>query len=345
MRRTEAGHDLVDLQLAARLAAKLSASDPLERSYLLNDLESDFVSLTAEAEPHVAEETGFQPATPAVPIVMSRREWARANIGPLIELIDPLLHRMDEKMQSAPLGAFARSAYRSALGAQMGIVLGFISHRVLGQYDVTSTAGNEIWFVGTNVVATERRLGASPRDFRLWITLHELTHRAQFEGLSWMRDYFLSSVDELMGSIHLDPRSLLERIGEMVRSGNEGPLAFLDESQRESFFKLQAFMSVVEGHGNFVMDRVAQRTIPSHARLRRAFVARGAAGGPLAKIVRRIFGLDLKRMQYEEGQKFFELVFERSGRKGVDLALSSPETLPSGEEIRDPAGWLLRMGI
>jgi coenzyme F420 biosynthesis associated uncharacterized protein len=342
---------LVDTGVALRVAGRL-AIDPMEGSYLLQDLAGHFAELVAEAEPLVIEEAGFGPSTPARARVMSRSEWAQANVSSIVTLLSPLLDKVDARIPDGAAGGFTRRAYGSALGAQLGGVLGFISQRVLGQYEIDPVNAQDVWFVGPNVVITERRFGFVPRDFRLWVATHELTHRAQFEGNDWLRGYFMGLVHSLLSSLELQPMSLLERALKVVSSsgpsgsGNESTpigIRLLDEDQRKIFDKLQAMMSVVEGHGNFLMDAVGTAVIPTQGRMRRSLQS-GSWEGPLGKVMRRLLGLDLKRAQYEEGQKFFDAVSAAAGRDGVRAVFGSAESLPTLEEIRSPALWLARVG-
>jgi coenzyme F420 biosynthesis associated uncharacterized protein len=323
----------------------------MQGSYLLQDLASHFAELVAEAEPLVVAEAGFGPSTPARARVMSRSEWAQANVSSIVTLLSPLLDKVDARIPDGAAGGFTRRAYSSALGAQLGGVLGFISQRVLGQYEIDPVNAQDVWFVGPNIVITERRFGFVPRDFRLWVATHELTHRAQFEGNEWLRAYFAGLVHDLLSSLELQPMSLLERALKVVSSsGPSGSVSdstpigirLLDEDQRRTFDKLQSMMSVVEGHGNFLMDAVAATTIPTQPRMRRSLQS-GSWEGPLGKVMRRLLGLDLKRAQYEEGQKFFDTVSAAAGRDGVRAAFQNSESLPTLEEIRAPDRWLTRI--
>jgi coenzyme F420 biosynthesis associated uncharacterized protein len=295
----------------------------------------------------VAAEAGFGPETPVRSRVLSRAEWAGANVTSVVKLLSPLLEKVEAKIPSGASGSLTRRAYASTLGAQLGGVLGFISQRVLGQYEIDPVNADEVWFVGPNIVITERRFGFIPRDFRLWVATHELTHRAQFEGNPWLREYFGGLVQDLLGSLDLQPISMLERAWRAFTGPAEAAVPFgirlLDEHQREVFNQLQALMSVVEGHGNFIMDRVAETIIPTQPRMRRTLQGGAPWDGPLGKVMRRLLGLDLKRMQYEEGQRFFDAVHTALGREGVRSTFSSPESLPTLEELRAPQRWLSRV--
>jgi len=340
---------LVDTALAARVAGRL-ATDPMEGSYLLQDLAGHLAELVAEAEPLVAEEAGFGAATPARARVMSRSEWAQANVTSIVGLLSPLLDKVDARIPEGAAGGLARRAYGSTLGAQLGGVLGFVSQRVLGQYELDPANATDVWFVGPNIVITERRYGFVPRDFRLWVATHELTHRAQFEGNPWLRGYFTGLVHDLLVSLELQPMTLLERAIKVVGSSAAGPdgtptpigIRLLDDNQRAIFDKLQALMSVVEGHGNFLMDVIGARCIPTQPRMRRSLRG-GSWEGPLGKVLRRVLGLDLKRAQYEDGQRFFDAVSTAAGRTGVRTAFLEPGSLPTLTEIRAPELWLERV--
>ena len=339
---------LVETGVALKVAQRFAA-DPMAGSYLVEGLASDFAARVAEAEPLVAEEAGFAPDSRALARVMSRSEWAEANIASTVRLLSPLLERVEAHMPTPSVGSpagLARRAYGSALGAQLGGVLGFVSQRVLGQYELDPSNAGEVWFVGPNIVLTEHRFGFLPHDFRLWVATHELAHRAQFEGNAWLRGYFTGLVRTLVDSLELQPLMLLDRVLKVRRTGPGDPtpmgIRLLDERQRVIFDHLQALMSVVEGHGNFVMDRVALDHIPTQPRMRRS-LSGASLDGPLGKVLRRILGLDMKKLQYDEGQRFFEAVHAAGGREAVRACFADAVSLPTLGELREPSTWLARV--
>lgn len=338
--------DLLDVSAAARFTARFASTGPLDRSYLLDDLESHFSELVREAEPLIEQETGFRPAVPAAAKVLSRNEWANLNVDSMLTLMGPLLEKVERRMASVPTAPLLRVAYRPAIGAQLGAVLGFLSQRVLGQYDILVSHGDEVWFVGPNMVLIEKKFGFVPRDFRLWVVLHELTHRAQFEGNPWVRDHFLESINGLLGSMDVDSRALIQRLKDAFGPSEGLPLGFrlLGPEQKERFDRMQAFMSVIEGHGNFVMDRIAERVIPTQPRMKQTLRGGGATSGFIPKLIGKLLGLELKKAQYLQGEAFFERVFEVRGQEGVSTCFSGPESLPTLEEVRAPDLWLARTG-
>lgn len=354
--------DLVNVRVAASFAAKFSSPGELAGSYLLDGLQASLDEIVREAEPLIAEESGFTPRVPAVARVLSREQWARANVASTLTLMNPLLDKVESKLSAkSPPGA--RMAYGSLMGAQLGTVLGFLSQRVLGQYDILMGHQDQVWFVGPNIVAIERQHGFIPRDFRLWVALHELTHRAQFEANPWVRPYFLSSVDKMINLMDMDAKTVLDRMIAALKGGGgkrqrealfaqQGaqpgmPMAFrlLGDEQLEQFNKLQAFMSVIEGHGNFVMDKAAQGRIPSQPRMSQLFRGSKSTLGPVAKLMAKVLGFELKKAQYEQGQRFFNAVFEAAGPDGVRRCFESADMLPTLDEVKSPDLWLQRVPV
>jgi len=341
---------MVDEAVATRFAAMFAQPGSLDQSYLLDGLQESFDDLVREAEPLIAEESGFLADQPAIARVLSRQEWAASNVTSMLELMSPLLNKVEKRMDRTQMLPGAKFAYKAGLGAQLGTVLGFLSQRVLGQYDILMAHQNQVWFVGPNIVMMERRFGFLPRDFRLWIVLHELTHRGQFEANPWVRPHFLSLVGQMLESMDVDAKTLADRMISSFKAvakdeGDPKPLVFrvLDEQQLEVFNTLQAFMSVIEGHGNFVMDRIAEGRIPSQPRMSQALRGGGNIGSPLARLMAKVLGFELKKAQYVQGQIFFDAVYARAGSPGVKTVFKSVESLPTLDEVRSPELWLSRV--
>lgn len=340
---------MVDEAVASRFAALFAQPGSLDQSYLLDGLQESFEALVREAEPLIAEEAGFTPSQAAVARVLSRQDWASENVTSMLDLMSPLLNKVQKRMDISQMLPGAKFAYKAALGAQLGTVLGFLSQRVLGQYDILMAHQNQVWFVGPNIVLMERRFGFLPRDFRLWIVLHELTHRAQFEANPWVRPHFLGLVNKMLESMDMDAKALADRMLSSFKGGKNGdadaPLVFrvLNPEQMEVFNTLQAFMSVIEGHGNFVMDRVGEGRIPSQPRMSQALRGGGTIGSPLARLMAKVLGFELKKAQYVQGQLFFDAVYARAGSPGVKAVFESVHSLPTLEEVKAPEKWLNRV--
>jgi len=245
-------------------------------------------------------------------------------------------------------------------GAEAGALLGWMSSRVLGQYDLLIVEDERpeeqdlVYYVGPNILSLEKRYGFPPREFRLWIAVHECTHRAQFTGVPWLRPYFLSLVNELLDTVEPDPGRFLEVVKESVaerRAGNgrslsDGGLSALlaTPEQRVTMDKVTGLMSLLEGHGDITMDRAAKDLIPSQPRFARVMSQRRKNSTGITKVVQRLTGMEAKLAQYEEGENFVNAVEAFGGRELFDQVWTSPETLPNIDEIREPNRWIERMG-
>ena len=203
----------IDWTVAERVAGRASGKDPFAESYHYASLAPDFDRLTAIAEDQVAEATGLQSLSgPGRARVTDRQGWVHANIASFQRLLRPVTDRLDERMASSP---FAPVARRIA-GAEVGVLLGWMSSRVLGQYDLLVIEDEDpedqdiVYFVGPNILGLEKRFAFPPEEFRHWLALHEVTHRAQFTGIPWMREHFLSLVQQTVGAVDADPKAFLE---------------------------------------------------------------------------------------------------------------------------------------
>ena len=240
----------------------------------------------------------------------------------------------------------------------MGALLGWMATRVLGQYDLLVVEDEQpdqqdlVYYVGPNVLGIEKRFGFPPREFRLWLALHEVTHRAQFTGVPWLRPHFLSLVDETLGSVDTDPTRLihaLRRVADAARHGRnplaDGGLAHLLASaeQADALQRVAGMMSLLEGHGDVTMDRAGADRIPSAARFSRVLRARRRQVSPALRLLQQLLGLEAKLNQYEQGEKFIAAVEGAGGPALLNSAFEAPINLPTLAEIRAPERWIERM--
>ncbi len=257
----------IDYDLAVRTAARLAPAGPQLTRPEADAVVAELRELAVSAEQHVRDVTGLvPPGEPEPATVVDRRGWAQANVDGFRVVLDPLTHRLLDTQRSA----IALRATATAAGLQMGGVLSFLSSRVLGQYEAFTASGTpgRLLLVAPNIVETERRLGVDPHDFRLWVTLHEVTHRTQFTAVPWLHDHVRSEIDALLSASSLDdPSALLARARDVVRRApgavrEGGSLAALLQSpeQQEVLERVTAFMSLLEGHAEHVMDGVARRS-------------------------------------------------------------------------------------
>jgi coenzyme F420 biosynthesis associated uncharacterized protein len=359
------GPGAVDWETAERVARWMGSRTRVPAPFRPDLLQAEFAELTEQAEELVAASTGLRSAAgPARARVTDRAGWVSANVASFQRLLGRHLDRLDPSRLSAANPVLARlagplaTAGRTATGVQMGVILGWLSTRVLGQYDLLLTEESVddqdlVYFVGPNVVALEREHGFEPREFRLWLALHEVTHRCQFTAIPWMRDYFVSLVEEGIGSLEPDPTRLaaaLRRMTEEIRAGrnpleDNGALGLVaTPEQLEGLHRIQALMSLLEGHGDVTMDRAGAADIPSAARFSAVLRQRRKQAHGLSRILQQLIGMEAKMRQYEEGERFITAVEEAGGPGLLDRAWRGPEWLPSLEEIRDPSSWIERVG-
>lgn len=310
-------------------------------------LREDFAALVPHAESLVSEFTGLSAnGFRSRAWVMSRGEWVSANLRGLQRMLEPLAERI--------LGQRGSRAHfrRKALGAQIGVLLGYVSRKVLGQYDIFLPPDDDglLYFVGPNVAEVERRFALPGHDFRLWISLHEVTHRVQFGATPWLRSYLSGLVETYLDSVELDAGQLarqLKRAVEEVRAGAEwrgmGALFLLmTPEQRELFQKMQSVMSLLEGHATYVMNKAATGRVHDVARLRRTLRERRRSGG-VERAFQRAIGFETKVRQYDAGDRFVATVVERTGMDGFNLVWQREENLPTLIEVADPGRWLARV--
>lgn len=346
--------DPVSWDLAARVAIRVAGREPFAESYHYASLQPDFDEFTAEAEELVAAETGLRSLSgPARARVTDRAGWVRANVASFQRLLRPLTDRLGARLSKGAIG----SVGRAVAGAEVGTLLGWMSTRVLGQYDLLIAEDDEpdeqdlVYYVGPNVLSLEKRYGFPPREFRLWLALHEVTHRAQFTGVPWMRQHFLSLVEESLGAIDADPRRLLDavrRAAEEVRAGrnplDDGGLVTLLASPEQNAVlqRLQGLMSLLEGHGDVTMDRAGRAHVPSADRFARVLRQRRQASG-FTKVVQKLTGIEAKLLQYEQGERFIEAIEREGGTEQLEVVWRGQEWLPTLPEIRRPELWLERV--
>lgn len=346
---------LVDRRVATLVARRAAGRSPLEDSHLLERLRAGLERAVPRSEELVGEFSGIPAPPPVRWALVDRAEWAAANVAGMATLLAPLEDRLGSRLEALPVGP--RVAQKVLVSTEIGVLLGYVARRVLGQYDVLvpeAPAGSRapLSFVGPNIVDTERRFGFVPDEFALWVSLHEVTHRFQFEGVPWLREHFLSLVRGYLEHAEVDARGLAARLAAAARRLATGsvppeernPVYLLaGPEQRQTLDDIQALMSVVEGHGNFVMDSVGTRVLPSLGRMRAAFDRRRRQLGALQRAINAAIGLDLKLRQYELGQRFCEQVAARAGHEVLRELWVEPARLPTLAELREPGRWLGRV--
>src|ERR687898_3214326 len=340
---------LIDWGTVSQTGRRVGGSGPPTPAVERARMREDLAEVVPYAETLIQEFTGLSSAgrSPARAWLMSRGEWVNANAKGLQRLLEPLAERV------LPEGAPRSDLRRKALGAQIGALLGYVSRKVLGQYDAFLPPDDDglLYFVGPNVAEVEQRFLLPPRDFRLWIAVHEVTHRVQFGSAPWLRDHIRGQVDRYLGTVSLESNDLgkqIRRAIEEARAGANvrgmgGLFLLLNDEQREIVRHVQGVMSLLEGHASFVMNEVSKDHVGDLPRMRKALAERRQRAGGVERSFQRAIGFDKKIEQYDAGERFVREVVSRAGMDGLNRVWLAPEGLPTVEEIAEPSAWVARV--
>jgi coenzyme F420 biosynthesis associated uncharacterized protein len=342
---------LIDWDLAARTAKKISPAPPTLDRVDADAVVEELYRATEVAAAHVAELTQLtEPPVTALTRVVDRDGWIDVNVGGMRTVMTPIV---DKLSTASSMGAIGEAVGGRVTGVQAGAVIGFLSGKVLGQFEFFDNTGGQLLLVAPNLVAVERQLDVDPSDFRLWVCLHEVTHRVQFTAVPWMRQHMLDEVGALTETVDTDPEVLRQRLGQALgelvsaargQGDGAGLLSVLaSPEQRAVLERVTAFMSLVEGHAEYVMNAVSPTVIPTQPSIEARFARRRKGGNPLDRLLRRLLGLDAKTRQYVDGSAFVRAVVSRVGLADFNAIWTSAETLPTKAEIAAPADWIARV--
>jgi coenzyme F420 biosynthesis associated uncharacterized protein len=382
---------MIDWELAISTGVRFARQGPNVSLADARAVVAELRGLTAVVQQPVRDVTGLVSQGAIGPVaVVDRPGWIRANVGGFRVVLEPLADRLAERGTTVPGSGVMGAVGSRVTGVQAGLILAYLSARVLGQYELflppgdgtasangsangrsangataSGAAGSpggsagaaagvgRLTLVAPNIVLVERELGVDPHDFRRWVCLHEETHRVQFTSVPWLRGYVQGLMTEFLLASDMDPTAIADRlraaagaVAGAVRGSDGQSLveAIQTPQQRELLDKLTAVMTLVEGHGDYVMDAVGPQVVPTVADIREKFSNRRGSAGRVEQVIRRILGIDLKMKQYAEGSRFVATVVEEAGMAHFNKVWTSPETLPTRDELASPATWLARVG-
>ncbi|ASF13266.1 zinc-dependent metalloprotease [Nocardia brasiliensis] len=338
----------VDWRLAAKTGAALVPAGPRTSRYSAEQVVAELAAASVRAEGPVREVSRLlddQPV-PAARIV-DRPGWIAAAADSMAQLTG-----------SDGTGAERGLLQGKPAGVQAGAMLAFLSTAILGQYDPFTGPDGTLLLVAPNIMAVERALGVSPSDFRLWVCLHEVTHRVQFSSAPWLAEYMRTNV-EVLGEVGDEPlNEMLSRLLEEVRDRRRGTVpddpatrgvvgllrATQAPPQRAALDRLLMLGTLLEGHADHVMDAVGPAVVPSVEQIRSAFdQRRKRPTNPIQRIMRALLGVDAKVAQYVRGKKFVDDVVGRVGMTEFNTIWTDAETLPRTDEIETPERWVARV--
>jgi coenzyme F420 biosynthesis associated uncharacterized protein len=341
---------VIDWVLAERIAGYVAGTGDAEPP------RADLGALARLSEQRVVAYTGLTPTRELPePEGVSRKEWVSSNIGAMRLLLDPVLAKSTQN-----LGAL-RPAMELGMGlvlsTEVGVVLGYLAQRVLGQYELVlldeavEDRPPRLLFVLPNLGQAVKNFGAEEEEFMTWVALHEVTHAVQFGGVPWLHGYLSGLVKELLQSAEVrleSPRKLrlpsgaeVKRVLAALRQGDLISVV-TSHAERETLDRVQAVMAVVEGHAEHVMDAVAPDLLPNLPKLRQAIDRRRKSQSGVSRLLAKLLGMEMKLRQYEQGKIFCDAVVAQAGVPALHRVFTSPEALPTQAELRDPAAWLAR---
>ena len=342
----------VDWVLAEKVANQIANRAPFSDASYLKGLNESFNDFTISAEKLVENSTGLKSLSGAARAkVVDRSGWIRANFSSLKRLLKPVL------IEDSELKMSSISSRITAL--EIGAVLGWMSTRVLGQYDLLVLDNEDlndqdlVYYVGPNICAIERRYAFDPDGFRLWLAIHELTHRAQFTGVYWMREHYLSLVKNLLQEVQIATDETTKKSYSQIRLSNEPEDSRFSEFKLSNFFtsidqkdsinEIAALMTILEGHGDVIMSRAGKGHIRNQERFEKVVSQRRKSATGATKIFQKLLGIEAKLAQYEQGEEFINTIEESEGIDFLNTVWEDPGNLPKLEEIKDPNLWISRI--
>ncbi|MEV6324383.1 zinc-dependent metalloprotease [Nocardia sp. NPDC051787] len=339
---------VVDWRLAAKTGSALVPAGPRTSRYSAEQVVAELADASVRAEAPVREVSGLLDDRP-VPAarIVDRPGWITAAADSMAQLTGT---------GGAPAGTKLFAG--KPAGVQAGAMLAFLSTAILGQYDPFTGSDGTLLLVAPNIVAVERALGVSPSDFRLWVCLHEVTHRVQFSSAPWLAEYMRANV-EVLGEVGDEPLAeMLSRLVEAVRERRRGGVsddpaargvvgllrATQAQPQREALDRLLMLGTLLEGHADHVMDAVGPAVVPSVRQIRTAFdQRRRRPTNPLQRLLRALLGVDAKVAQYVRGKKFVDEVVGTVGMARFNTVWTDADALPRTDEIENPQRWIARV--
>ena len=340
----------VDWQFAKATGSRLVAAGPRVTPSEAAAVVAEVRAAAARAQQPVADTARMHaPGDAPAPLVVDRPTWISLNADSMAALMEPVLAKLTATGKSP--SEVGRTVGGKVTGGEVGALLAFMAGKVLGQYDLAPDGTPALLLVAPNLVHVERELGVDPHDFRLWVCMHEETHRVQFTAVPWLREHLVDRVRTLATDLTPDPQTLQDTLSRITsqlpdafRTGGTGLVDVIaTPEQRQSIAEVTAVMSLLEGHADVVMDEVGPQVIPSVDTIRAKFNQRRKGVGAFDRMLRRLLGLEAKMRQYRDGAVFVRTVVDEVGVDGFNRVWESPQTLPKPAEIEEPSSWVARV--
>ncbi len=351
--------ELLDWDRVQEIAIRTCGKAPLQPPWSSRKLRTDYENMVRQVEEPIANYTRTSlPSSGTAVSVMGRKEWIEANVAGFRRLFEPVEEMYHELgRQTAVIVPGLAQLSQLAVSSQIGLLLGYLSKRVLGQYDMSvlgrePMSGGKLYFVQQNIEGIEAQLGLPTDEFRSWIVLHESTHAHEFEVFPWLRDYMNHTLHAYLDSVLQEVRrssgspagpAVIARIVDNLRSGRSILESVMSTRQQRHMGQLQALMCLLEGYSNHVMNEVGRVIMPHFDRIRERVESRSRERSQTEQLFLKLTGLSMKMEQYRLGELFVDRVVKARGIEFVNRAYDGPENLPTMDEILHPDRWVARM--
>lgn len=355
----ESAGRIIDWEQARSIAINMNRGQTLTAAER-ERLDTYYGELVQRCVPIVSDFTGTALPTASVQtFAFDRVDWINANLAAFRLMFAPIealggTAEGRRSIASVLWGGFNRTV----ISTEVGLLLGYLARRVLGQYDLAllgrePVTTGKLYYVEPNIQHLEATLALPREEFRMWLALHETTHAFEFEAHPWVRGHFNSlleryfaffkeDVDRLRNGVH-GLKVFVDRA--RARQSGDGSWieALMVPEQRALFSEMQALMCIVEGYSNYVMNGVGRTLLPNYADIARRFELRQRRRGLAEQLFARLTGLDIKIEQYRLGEQFIARIADVRGHAAVMRIWEGPANLPSMKEIRSPEQWIERV--
>ncbi len=359
--RTAEAPSLIDWRQARDIAVTMSRDEVLSMPDRRR-LDAEYRDLVARCVPIVSKYTGDTlPDAPERTFAFDRVDWVNANIDAFEHMFAPLegLNLMGNAANRTVAAELLGTLNQKILSAEVGLLLGYLARKVLGQYDLTllgrePMAPGRLYYVEPNIRAAEQTLGVPRNDFRMWLALHETTHAFEFEAHPWLREHFNGMLERYFEFLKEDAENLranglggIRLYVDRIRGGSGESGSWLESlmnaEQRALFNEMQATMCIVEGYSNHVMNAVGRTLLPNFALISKRFAQRQEQRSQADRLLAKLTGLDVKMEQYRLGEQFLDRVVAERGHDFARRVWDGADYLPTMAEIRQPDLWLARI--
>ena len=356
---SESSSSMIDWEHARGVAINMNRGHTLTATERMR-LDEYYRTLVGRCIPIVSKYMGIElPSSSVETFAFDRVDWINANLEAFKVMFAPI-----ESLNATASGDRSLAAAmwgglnRTVVSSEVGLLLGYLARRVLGQYDLAllgrePVTTGKLYYVEPNIVFIESTLGMPREEFRMWLALHETTHAFEFEAYPWVRthfnhlleqyfEYFRQDVDQLKQGMR-GVKIMVERARNREKADGSWIEAIMLPEQRLLFNQMQSLMCVVEGYSNHVMNAVGKELLPSYDAIAKRFESRQRKRGVSEQVFARLTGMDIKMEQYRLGERFIDSVAAQRGHEAVKRIWDGPMSLPTMAEIRNPALWVARV--